>query len=87
MEFTAKAGLLESKPISIKLRNLPASNYEEVVYPIIFHVLIPPVSSGPAYSVPEDKLQEKINKLNLIYNQVNPSNPNCGKCENLFQIS
>ncbi len=87
LEFTAKAGLLESKPISIKLRNLPASNYEEVVYPIIFHLLIPPVSSGPAYSVPEDKLQDKIDKLNLIYNQINLSNPNGGNAKISFKLA
>lgn len=38
-QFYAKGGNLESERLSITIRELPDENYEEVVIPVVFHLL------------------------------------------------
>ena len=56
--FYAKSGELESEKIAIRIRELPKQEYEELVFPVIFHVLNPTEQVG----VPSFKITEKVVK-------------------------
>lgn len=47
LRFYAQGGDLKSNVLEIKRRDLPDPNeYQEIVYPVIFHLLVPPANAG-----------------------------------------
>lgn len=46
LQFYAKGGNLESNRLDITIRELPDESYEEIVVPVVFHILVPPATAG-----------------------------------------
>ena len=62
-------------------------DYEEIVVPVIFHVMVPPPSIGPAYSVSSEELQKRLDHLNDIFNRRATSDPNGGNAKIIFKLA
>ncbi len=87
IEFYAKVNDLQSNTLSIKIRDVPDENYDELKIPIIFHVLQPPSYNAPATKVTSEVLQEKLDLLNVIYNGQRTTNPNVGHASITFKLA
>ena len=87
IRFYAQAGDVRSDDYEITIRELPDENYDEIVYPVIFHVLIPPPSSGPTYSISSEFLQEKLDRINDIFNRKVTTDPNGGNAKISFRLA
>lgn len=87
LEFYAQGGSVKSESLNITIRPLPADEIEEIVYPVIFHLLVPPASNRPAYSISSAQLQEKLDQLNSIYNRKNTTNPNGASAKITFKLA
>ena len=85
--FYAKAGNVQSNSLTIQIRDLPEMDYEEIVVPVIFHVMVPPPSIGPAYSVSSEELQKRLDHLNDIFNRRATSDPNVGYAKIIFKLA
>ena len=85
--FYAKAGNVQSNSLTIQIRDLPEMDYEEIVVPVIFHVMVPPPSIGPAYSVSSEELQKRLDHLNDIFNRRATSDPNGGNAKIIFKLA
>lgn len=86
--FYARGNNVTSNTLQIKRRELPdPEKYEEIVFPVIFHLLIPPYSSRPAYSISVEKLQEKLDRVNNIFNGLISKNPNGGNARIKFRLA
>lgn len=85
--FQAKAGDLVSNVIDIQTRKVPQEDYPEVVYPVIFHVIVPPASAGPSYEVSSQDLQAKLDRMNNIFNRLVTTNPNGGNIKIKFCLA
>jgi len=87
IHFYAQGGNIRSNEYEISIRELPDESYEEIVYPVIFHVLIPPTSSGPTYSISSEFLQERLDRINDIFNRKVTSDPNGGNAKITFKLA
>lgn len=81
LDFYAKAGSIESNKISVTIRSLPEDSYEEIVIPVIFHLLLPPASSGPTYDVSKEYLEQVLQEMNDVFNKRMTTDPNGRKCK------
>lgn len=87
LSFYAQAGEVKSKNLSITIREVPAEAYEEIVIPVIFHIVVPPASSGPTYSVTTADLQSKLDRVNDIFNRRVTPDPNGGNAKIVFKLA
>lgn len=87
IRFYAQAGNVKSDEYEITIRELPDESYEEIVYPVIFHVLIPPTSAGPTYAISSEFLQEKLDRVNDIFNRRVTTDPNGGTAKVTFKLA
>lgn len=87
LRFHAKAGNLVSNVLEIEIRELPDESYPEIVIPVIFHTIVPPASSGPAYEVKVADLQAKLDRINDIFNRKVTTNPNGGNAKITFKLA
>lgn len=87
IRFYAKAGDLRSNDYEVTIRELPEESYEEIIYPVIFHVIIPPASSGPSYSLSTEFLQTKLDRVNDIFNRKVTTDPNGGNAKIIFKLA
>lgn len=87
LHFQARAGDLKSNVVDIQIRELPDENYPEIVFPVIFHVIVPPASSGPSYEVTTADLQAKLDRMNNIFNRKVTTNPNGGNARIVFKLA
>ena len=88
LRFYAQGGDLKSNVLEIKRRDLPDPNeYQEIVYPVIFHLLVPPANARPSYSISVEKLQEKLDRVNNIFNGLISKNPNGGNAKIVFKLA
>lgn len=86
--FYAKSGELESNRLSIHVRKLPAENYEELVFPVIFHVLNPAEKVGsPTFKVTEESVKTNLERLNNVFNGLVTTDPNGGKANIRFEAA
>lgn len=86
--FYAQGNGVKSNVLQIKRRELPDPDaYQEIVFPVIFHLLIPPYSSRPSYSISVEKLQEKLDRVNQIFNGLASKNPNGGNARIRFELA
>ena len=84
--FQAKGGEIVSEPLTIKIRELPET-YEELVIPVMFHILIPQATDRPTYSVDQEKLEQTIQRWNDIFNNRVSTNPNGGNARITFKLA
>jgi len=87
IEFYAQGGSVKSEPLKIMVRPLPVDNIQEIVYPVMFHLLVPPASNRPAYAISSEQLQEKLDRLNTIFNRKNTTNPNGASAKITFKLA
>lgn len=85
--FYARAGELVSQRFPVKIRPLPKEEYEEVVFPVIFHVLTPPAKDGISFEISSEGLQKKLDRLNDIFNRRATRNPNGGNAKITFKLA
>ncbi|MEG1738425.1 MAG: hypothetical protein RR137_09035 [Odoribacter sp.] len=87
-KFYAKGGNIVSNTLEITIRDLPNEDeYAEIIYPVIFHLLVPPASNRPAYTISVEKLQETLDRMNNILNGKVSHNPNGGNAKIMFQLA
>lgn len=87
LEFYAEGNGIRSEPLQVKRRDLPADEYEEIVFPVIFHCLVPPYSAKPAYSISTEALESKLERVNNIFNALISENPNGGNAKIRFRLA
>ncbi|NOU59610.1 hypothetical protein [Marinifilum caeruleilacunae] len=85
--FYAKTESIESEPLSIEIREPLQANYNEIVIPLVFHIMQPPANSGSTYTVSLEKLQEKVNELNDVFNFKVSTNPNGASAKITFKLA
>lgn len=87
LTFYAKIGELKSNELQIQIRELPEEDYEEIVIPVIFHVLVPAATIAPSYNVSSAELQKRIEQLNNIFNGRATTDPNGGNAKITFRLA
>lgn len=85
--FQAKLGDIESNRIDITLRPILTEEYAEVVVPVVFHLLVPHASKGPAYTVSEQYLEEALQHASDIFNRRITTDPNGGNAKVSFRLA
>lgn len=84
--FYAKSGELESEKLTIRIRKLPEENYEELVFPVIFHVMNPAEEVGvPKFTVTEESVKTNLERLNNVFNSLVTTDPNSWKANIRFE--
>lgn len=86
-QFYAKCGNIESNRLDITIRALPDESYEEVVVPVVFHILIPPATGGPSYEVSREYLERTLQRVSDIYNRRSTTDPNGGNAKVTFKLA
>lgn len=87
IEFYAKAGNVESNRLTVTLREIPDESYEELVIPVIFHFLLPPTVTGPAFDVSVEYLESVLKRTNDILNRRVTSDPNGGNAKITLKLA
>ena len=87
LSFYAQIGDLRSNELEITIREIPDESYEEIVVPVIFHVLVPAATIAPSYNVSQDELQRRIEDLNNIFNRRLTTDPNGGNAKITFRLA
>lgn len=83
--FHAKSGELESEEIAIRIRELPEQVYDELVFPVIFHVLKPAEQVGiPQFKITAEAVSKNIERLNKVFNRLITNDPNGGNAKIKF---
>lgn len=60
---------MESNRLEITIRELPEEDYEEIVIPVVFHVLVPPATAAPAYDLSVEFLEEQLQRVSDAFNR------------------
>lgn len=86
IRFHVEAGELTSNDIEIQIRSLPQEEYDEIIIPVIFHVLIPAQnpSVAPINIAPETVIKN-IGRLNDVFNGWATTDPNGGNAKIIFK--
>lgn len=87
LKFYARTGDLRSNEVSIQIRPLPEVPREELVFPVIFHIITPAPTVSATYEVSQQRLQEEIDRLNKIFNKEATTNPNGGVAKIRFELA
>lgn len=88
MRFHLEAGELRSNDLEIHIRPLPKTEYEEIVIPVVFHILNPASqpSIAPIEITPET-VQKNIDRLNAVFNGTVTTDPNGGNARIIFKLA
>ena len=87
LNFYAKAGAIESNRLAITVRNLPDESYDEIVVPVVFHMLLPPASAGPTYDISQEYMEKVLEEVNNIFNKRITTDPNGGNVKLTFKLA
>lgn len=87
LEFYAKGGNIESNHLNITIREIPEENYDEIVIPVVFHILVPPASATPAYDLSVDFLRQQLQRVSDAFNRKITTDPNAGNAKILFKLA
>ena len=86
--FHAESGELESDRIAVRIRKLPQQEYEELVFPVVFHVLNPAEKVGvPTFKVTSEAVNKNIKRLNDVFNRLMTTDPNGGSAKIKFMAA
>lgn len=86
--FYAKSGELESNRLSVRIRKLPEEDYEELVFPVIFHVLELAKKVGvPTYEITTESVEKNLERLNNVFNGLIATDPNGGNARIRFEAA
>lgn len=87
LQFYAKGGNLESNRLNITIRELPDESYEEVVVPVVFHILVPPATAAPGYDVSVEFLEKQLQRVSDVFNRKITTDPNAGNAKIVFKLA
>lgn len=87
LQFYAKGGNLESNRLDITIRELPDESYEEIVVPVVFHILVPPATAAPSYDVSVEYLEEQLQRVTDAFNRKITTDPNAGNAKVVFKLA
>lgn len=87
LQFYAKGGNLESNRLDITIRELPDESYEEIVVPVVFHILVPPATAAPSYDVSVEYLEEQLQRVTDAFNRKITTDPNGGNAKVVFKLA
>lgn len=87
VNFRARIGELESSKLPIEIRETVEPTYEKIVYPVIFHVIVPAESAGVPPTVTTADLQKKLDRVNDIFNRRVTTDPNGGDARITFELA
>lgn len=87
LKFYAKGGDIKSNELPITIRETPDESYDELIVPVIFHMLLPPASSGPSYDIGSEYLEEQLKRVSDIYNRRMTTDPNGGNVKITFKLA
>ena len=87
LQFYAKAGDVKSNNVDITIRELPDEAYDEIVVPVVFHLLLPPATSAPGYDVSVEFLEQQLQKASDIFNRRITTDPNAGNAKITFKLA
>lgn len=88
VRFHMEAGELCSNELEIRIRPLPKTEYEQIVIPVVFHILNPASqpSIAPIEITPET-VQKNIDRLNAVFNGEVTTDPNGGVAKITFKLA
>lgn len=85
--FYARSGELESNKLTVQIRPLPEV-YEELVFPVIFHVLEEDTKFGIAsVSITAESVKKNLERLNKVFNGLLTTDPNGGNAHIRFEAA
>lgn len=87
LQFYAKGGNLESNSLEVTIRELPKEDYEEIVIPVVFHVLVPPATATPSYDLSVEFLEEQLQRVSDAFNRKITTDPNAGNAKVVFKLA
>lgn len=87
LQFYAKGGNMESNRLEITIRELPEEDYEEIVIPVVFHILVPPATVAPAYDLSVEFLEEQLQRVSDAFNRKITTDPNAGNAKVVFKLA
>ena len=87
LRFYAKGGDLESNHLNITIRELPDESYDEIVIPVIFHLLVPPATATPTYDMSVEFLEEQLQRVSDAFNRKITTDPNAGNAKVVFKLA
>ena len=87
LEFYAKSGDVVSNRVMITIREVPDESYEEIVIPVIFHVLQPPATAAPSYDLTSEFLEKQLKHASDIFNREITTDPNAGNAKVVFKLA
>lgn len=87
LQFYAKGVALESPRLNITIRSIPDESYDEIVVPVIFHLLLPPPTAGPTYDISTEFLEQQLKRVSDIFNRKITTDPNAGNVKITFKLA
>ncbi len=88
LRFHLEAGELISDELEIRVRELPAEDYEPIVIPVIFHVLNYVNKPGIAsITITGETIRKNIARMNDVFNGKVTSDPNGGNAKITFRAA
>lgn len=87
LQFYAKGGNLESNRLDITIRELPDESYEEIVIPVVFHILVPPATAAPGYDLSVEFLEGQLQRVSDAFNRKITTDPNAGNAKVVFKLA
>lgn len=88
IRFYARAGELESNELTVHIRKLPEEEYEELVFPVIFHVLnSAPTIGTPTFKITAEAVKKNLDRLNQVFNRLITTDPNGGSARIRFEAA
>lgn len=85
--FYARCGDVKSPELTITVRQKTDENYEEVVVPVIFHLLVPHATNGPTYRSSVEYLEKALERASDIFNRKATTDPNGGTAKIIFRLA
>lgn len=88
VRFHLEAGELRSNDLEIRIRPLPKTEYEEIVIPVVFHILNP--ASQPSIApieITPATIKKNIDRLNAVFNGTVTTDPNGGVAKITFKLA
>lgn len=87
LKFYAKGGNIKSNTLEVKIREIPDESYNEIVVPVIFHMLLPPATAAPSYDISSEYLEKQLDQVSAIMNRKVTTDPNAGNAKIVFKLA
>lgn len=85
IRFYAQCGTLRSNSYAIAIREVPEEEAQEIVVPVVFHMLIPPANISPTYEISSSYIEKNLKHVSDIFNKRVTTDPNGGKVKITFK--